>query len=169
MLLRTLWIFFRRRWLKKSALYETTKISMRVLPMDLDLLMHVNNGMYFSYMDFGRWNMIFSNGIYSFSRSRGWYSVVAGETIRFKRSLKLWDKFTIETRVQGNDDKYFYISQNFMCRGELMASGLVKVRFLKESGGTVPATLVVREFGEEPRIPGKIASDWQNFDLVHLP
>jgi YbgC/YbaW family acyl-CoA thioester hydrolase len=168
MLLRTLLIFLRRKYLKKSSIYERTSISMRVLPVDLDLLRHVNNGMYFSYMDFGRWNMIFSSGIYDFSRSRKWYSVVAGETIRFRKSLKLWDKFTIETQVLGNDEKYFYISQVFLHKGEVMATAMVKVRFLKMSGGTVPALQVIREFGGEEKSPGNISLDWQNFDSNHL-
>lgn len=168
MLLRTLWLMLIRKYLKKSSIYEKTSFEMRVLPVDLDLLMHVNNGMYFSYMDFGRWNMIFSNGIYDLARSRGWYSVVAGETIRFKRSLKLWDKFSIETEVLGNDEKYFFISQNFFLKGELMATGLVKVRFLKLTGGTVNATDVLKEFGAESKDSGSLSGDWDGFDSQFL-
>ncbi len=141
---------------------------MRVLPVDLDLLMHVNNGVYFSYMDFGRWNMIFRNRAFEISREKGWYSVVAGETIKFRRSLKLWDKFTIKTQTVGHDDKYFFIRQSFFCKGQEMATGLVKVRFLKRSGGTVPIEEVLREFNlEEKRFP-ELSGDWALMENRYL-
>ena len=41
-------------------------------------------------------------------------SVVAGEAIKFKRSLKLWDKFTIHTKVIGHDEKNFLITQKWI-------------------------------------------------------
>jgi acyl-CoA thioesterase FadM len=107
MLLRTILIFLRKNRLAKASFGDRTVISMRVLPTDLDVLWHVNNGVYFSFMDFGRWDAIFRNGAYDEARARGWYSVVAGETIKFKRSLKLWDRFELETAIRGHDERYF--------------------------------------------------------------
>jgi len=120
-----------------AGIHEVTEYTMRVLPTDLDLLMHVNNGIYLSLMDFGRWSMVFRNGVYQACKKNGWYAVVAGETIKFKKSLELWDKFTLRTQIVGHDEKNFYIQQKFICRGKLMATGLVKVRFLKKKGGMV--------------------------------
>lgn len=145
MMFRTIWMFLAKRFLSKTQFNQITEHTMRVLPTDLDLLWHVNNGVYFSLMDFGRWDMIFRNGVYDKCKSLDWYSVVAGETIKFRRSLKLWDKFQIQTQVIGHDDKNFFIQQKFICKNELMATGLVKVRFLKLKGGTVPAEEVLRE------------------------
>ena len=146
MILRTILMFLKKPFMPKAAFDEVTEVSMRVLPTDLDILWHVNNGMYFSYFDFGRWSMIFRNGIYDLSMKKGWYSVVAGETIRFRRSLKLWDKFTITTKVLGHDEKAFFIQQKITCKGELMATGLIKVRFLARKGGTIPTADVLKEF-----------------------
>ena len=137
MIWRTLWIFITKRFMQKSHISDVTEYSMRVLPTDLDLLMHVNNGIYFSLMDFGRWDMVFRNGVYDACYKKGWYAVVAGETIKFKKSLQLWDKFTLQTHIVGHDEKNFFVQQKFICKGQLMATGLVKVRFLKKSGGTV--------------------------------
>lgn len=145
MLLRTLLMFLKKPFMKKTLVSDTTEVSMRVLPFDLDMLWHVNNGVYFSFLDFGRWSAIFSNGIYDMSMKKGWYSVVAGETIKFRRSLKLWDKFTITTKIMGHDDKSFFISQKIHCKGELMATAIIKVRFLKRSGGTLTTKEVLTE------------------------
>jgi len=169
MILRTLLIFLRKRFLEKASFGEKTTISMRVLPTDLDLLWHVNNGVYFSYMDFGRWDSIFRNGVYDLARERGWYSVVAGETIKFKRSLKLWDRFELETLIKGYDDKYFYIQQRFLKKGELMATGLVKVRFLSKSGGNVSVKDVLDLF-KDHKIEGahELGKDWFGLETKHL-
>ncbi len=137
MMFRTLWIFLAKRFKKNSEIGEMTEYTMRVLPTDLDLYMHMNNGVYFSLMDFGRWDMVFRNGTYDACNKKGWYAVVAGETIKFKKSLELWDKFTLQTQIVGHDEKNFFIQQKFICKGQLMATGLVKVRFLKRKGGTV--------------------------------
>lgn len=169
MFLRTLLIFLKKPFLAKINFGEKTVISMRVLPTDIDLLWHVNNGVYFSLMDFGRWDAIFRNGAYDKSRSNGWYSVVAGETIKFKKSLKLWEKFDLETDIKGYDDKYFYIQQRFLRSGELMATGMVKVRFLKDKGGTVSTKEVLDVMGNHS-LGGTpdLSNDWFGLESKHL-
>lgn len=143
---------------------------MRVLPTDLDFLWHVNNGVYFSFMDFGRWDMIFRNGVFDAATKNGWYSVVAGETIKFKKSLELWDKFQIETQVIGHDDKVFFIQQKFLKKGELMASGLVKVRFLKRKGGTVSTREVLDLFKgiDLKNSASELSNEWFHLESKYL-
>lgn len=168
MLLRTLWVFLTRGQLPKAATFEETEIRMRVLPVDLDLLMHVNNGVYFSFMDFGRWDMIFRNGSYDVAKKNGWYSVVAGEAIKFKRSLKLWDRFTLKTKIVGHDDKYFFIEQKFVMNNQEMAKGLVKVRFLKRSGGTVSVDEVLKALNVGENHARELSLDWAQLELKYL-
>lgn len=168
MILRTLWVFFLRKTLSKASAFDETEIQMRVLPVDLDLLMHVNNGVYFSYMDFGRWDMIFRNGSYDLAKNKDWYSVVAGETIRFKRSLQLWDKFTLKTKIIGHDDKYFFIEQTFLLKDKEMARGMVKIRFLKKSGGTVDVSEVLAGLNlAEKKVP-ELSQDWASLEKKYL-
>ncbi len=169
MIWRTLWIFFTKRFFKKTNINEVTEYTMRVLPTDLDLLFHVNNGIYFSLMDFGRWNMSFRNGFYDACAKRGWYGVVAGETIKFKKSLKLWDKFTLQTQMVSHDEKNIFVQQKFICRGELMATGLVRIRILYKKGGTVPT----KELFDEINVPFEnkshgLSGEWQALESKYL-
>ena len=169
MIWRTIWIFLTKRFFKKAELNEVTEYTMRVLPTDLDLLFHVNNGIYFSLMDFGRWDMIFRNGVYDACMKRGWYSVVAGETIKFKKSLKLWDKFTLQTQLVSHDDKNIFIQQKFICRGELMATGLVRVRVLKRSGGTVLTDEIFKEINSSFEVKTtELGEEWQALESKYL-
>lgn len=170
MILRTMLIFLKKRFLPKARFADKTIVTMRVLPTDLDFLWHMNNGVYFSFMDFGRWDMIFRNGVFDASMKNGWYSVVAGETIKFKKSLELWDKFQIETKIQGYDEKYFFIQQKFLRKGELMATGLVKVRFLKRKGGTVSTREVMDLFQDQElqNNASELSSDWFGIETKYL-
>lgn len=166
---RFFYILIKKRFLPKASCREKTIYEMRVLPTDLDILMHVNNGVYFSFMDFGRWDMIFRNGVYDYAKKMGWYSVVAAETIRFRRSLTLWNKFRIESQIMGADDKNFFIRQEFYLKKELMATGLVKIRFLKKSGGGVSPQEVMKAFGDTvPDVSLDLASDWAEMERKYL-
>lgn len=153
----------------KSKLGDVTEISMRVLPTDLDFLLHVNNGVYFSFMDFGRMDMIYRNGLFELARKKGIYGVVAGETIKFRRSLKLWDKFTIQTETLGHDERCFFIRQKIISKGELMSTGLVKIRFLRKSGGTVPISEILAEYTNLPENKIQTLGDeWYGIESKYL-
>jgi len=168
MILRTLWVFLRKNSKEKVSFLDETEYTMRVLPTDLDVLMHVNNGVYFSFMDFGRWDMIFRNGAYDLAKKNKWYTVVAGETIKFKRSLKLWDKFTLKTKMIGHDEKYFFVEQTFLHKNQEMARALVKIRFLKRQGGTLGVQEVLRAFKLEEKISSELSQDWALLESRYL-
>lgn len=169
MMFRTLLIFLKKRFMKPSGINDVTEYTMRVLPTDLDLYMHVNNGVYFSLMDFGRWDMVFRNGVYDACNKKGWYAVVAGETIKFKKSLELWDKFTLKTQIVGHDEKYFFIQQKFICKDQLMATGMVKVRFLKRKGGTVsPAEIFEALNLQIDNQATELGSEWLALESKYL-
>jgi YbgC/YbaW family acyl-CoA thioester hydrolase len=169
MILRHILWFFKKFTDSKIELKEASSIQMRVLPTDLDFLWHVNNGVYFSFMDFGRMNMIFRNGIFDLAQKNGWYGVVASETMKFKRSLQLWDKFTLQTQMTGYDDKYFYITQKFILKDTVVAQGLVKIRFLSKKGGGVSTQEIIKATGEslENHSP-ELGDAWSKIESQYL-
>ena len=134
-------LFMARRRPTVGGLDETT-LAFRVWPTDVDILMHMNNGRYLTLMDLGRADSIIRSGVYARLRERGWYTVVASETIRFRESLALFAKFELRTRLLGWDDKSFFLKQLFLVRGRVVAIGIVRIRFLRKSGGTLLAAEV---------------------------
>lgn len=123
------------------ALYDVCRTPFRVWLTDLDLLRHMNNGKYFSLQDLGRTDYMIRLGIAKTLKNNGWYPVVAAETLQFKRSLHLFQKFDLTTQVLCWNEKYFILEQRFVRRtkngDEVTAYGLIKARFLKVTGGTV--------------------------------
>lgn len=122
------------------------------LPTDLDINRHMNNGVYFSIMDVARFDMLVRNGVWKMMLDKGWYPVVASETITFRKSLGLWQRFTIESCLVGHDDKAVYMEQRFVRPGangepEIYATGFIRARFLRRAGGTVPMSEIVEALG----------------------
>jgi len=128
----------------------------RVGPTDLDILGHVNNGKYFSLMDLARVDLIGRAGLLPHLRRRGWVPVVVAETIQLRRSLSLFQAFVIHTRVLGWDDKAFVLDQHFERGHEVIASAIIRTRFVSRRGGTVPPREVLGLLdlpGESPALP----------------
>src|SRR5690349_11200710 len=108
-----------------------------VMPTDLDVLRHMNNGIYLSLQDLARVDYMIRSESMPIVEQNGWYPVVTAETIQFKKSLQLFDEFTIETQVLGWTEKHFILEHVFKKHGQTVAFGLITARFLKKSGGTV--------------------------------
>lgn len=133
---------------KKIDLFDACDTEFRVAPSDLDVNMHMNNGVYLSLMDLGRVDMMIRAGIFKKLMKNGYYPVVASESIRFKKSLEPFQKFTMITQIDSIDEKDFYIGQKFYVKGTLYAEGFIKGRF-KQRGrkGSVPTPELFESMG----------------------
>lgn len=153
---RFLWVLLFSRFRKKTPLLEETSIQFRVLPTDIDILFHMNNGRYFSFMDLARMDFAIRCGTYQVTSKNKIYPVVASEMIRFKKSIKLFRAFKVSTQLIGWDEKFIYLAQHFKCAHEEYALGLVKVRFLKAEGKPVSPKEILNLLGlnnmESPRM-----------------
>lgn len=132
-----------------------------VWPPDLDVLFHVNNGVYLSMLDVARVDLMLRSGMAKVLRRRGFYPVVAAQTIRFRRSLQLFQVFYVETKVLGWDEKAVIVQHHFLRRGELVAEAVVRARFLKRKGGTVSSAELMAAIGHagvSPDLPAWIAA-----------
>ncbi|KRE79575.1 acyl-CoA thioesterase [Arthrobacter sp. Soil763] len=149
LLLRTLLLLFRSARRSPLSIWETSSLPLRVLPTDIDIAMHVNNGMYLSLMDLGRFDLMARSGTWKSIRRRGWTPVVAGETIAFRRSLQLWQQYTIETKIIGLDEKAIYFEQRMVVDGEIYARAYIATR-LVHKGRPVSQEEIILEFGAPP-------------------
>jgi len=149
-LLRLLSVIWRARRAAALDPMEVGRIRFRVLPTDLDVQGHMNNGVYLSMMDLGRMDLMVRSGVWRELSARGYYPVVASSTITYRRSLDPWQSYELETRIVGLDDIAGYVEQRFVRDGEICARGIIKARFLKKSGGIVPIPELAELFGLDP-------------------
>jgi len=149
LLLRTLVLLFTSSRRSPLSIWDTASLPLKVLPTDIDIAMHVNNGMYFSLMDLGRFDLMARSGTWKAMRRRGWSPVAAGETIAFRRSLHLWQRYTIETKIIGLDEKAIYFEQRMVADGEIYARAFIATRLVSK-GSPVSQEDILREFGAPP-------------------
>lgn len=116
----------------------------RVWLSDIDELRHMNNSVYLQLMDHSRLDLMLRSGAWPLMRAAGVYPVVTTQTITYRQSLELGERFTIETRIAGYDERAVYIEQRFIRGGEVTARAFVAGRFLRVRGGVVPTA----ELGE---------------------
>jgi acyl-CoA thioesterase FadM len=136
-------------------------LRMRVWPNDLDLNMHVNSGRYLSFMDVSRVDLLVRMRIFRRVIKRGWRPINGGTMISFRKSLLLWERFTVRSRIVCWDDKWLYFEhiverQNGDLAAIANARGLLRGR----EGNVAPAQLL--EFAgldqpESPPMPESIA------------
>ena len=137
MIFRTIFFMLRGRRGPRLHVHDVARTRLRVWPSDLDILGHMNNGVYLSIMDLGRMDLLVRSGVWAEFTRRGFYPVVASETITFRKSLQPWQRFDLETRIVGYDAKAVYVEQRFVVDGEVFARAFLRGRFLKKSGGVV--------------------------------
>jgi acyl-CoA thioesterase FadM len=147
---RTLLQSVRGRFRSPLGVWDVASTPFRVLPTDLDLLKHMNNGVYLSVLDLARVDLLQRSGLYRSFMSRGWYPVVVAETISFRRSLELWERYTVETRLLGYDAKAAFVEQRFVVDGEICARAYIRARFLKRAGGVVTVAEMEALSGSAP-------------------
>ncbi len=157
LLWRTLFVLARaRRRLRREGPIDPTTVGLtriRVLPTDIDLLRHLNNGRYLSLFDLGRWDLLTRTGLLAAMTRQRWYAVVAAETITFRRSLELWQRFDLETRLIGHDDRAVYLEHRALVEGEVYARAIIRARILRRSGGTVPHDELFAAVGRPEGLP----------------
>lgn len=140
----------------------------RVMPSDLDLLRHMNNGKYLSILDLARADLVIRSGSFARMQKHGFFPVVATEMIQFKKSLRLFDAFQVETRVLGWDTKAFVLQHRFLRAGEAVAMAIVWTCFVKRSGVTVDSCDVLAAAGYKGPdcAPPSWAKQWSDLRKV---
>ena len=146
--LRLVWALLSYRRRGSLSVWDLGTRSFRIWPSDLDIFNHLNNGKYGSLMDLSRFDLLLRSGAWKQLRKNRWYPVVVAETITFRKSLALWQKFEMEARIEGWDTEAFFVLQRFVVSGEIYAEAWVRIRFLQNPRGIVTPEMIFETFGK---------------------
>lgn len=169
MVLRLLVLGVRTRFGRRVAALGPCRTPFRVLPTDLDLLGHMNNGVYFSIFDLARVDLMTRSGLLGKFREQGWYPVVTAETASFRRSLNPFRRFDVHTRIVGWDERHLYLEHRAVSGGRLTTTALIQARFLSRSGERItPQQLIdlLEEPPDRPELPDWVAQ-WSAASYEH--
>ncbi|MFC6154940.1 thioesterase family protein [Nocardioides yefusunii] len=141
----------------KVSFFDRTEMTFRVWPTDLDTAGHVNNAKYVAMLDLGRIDLWFRSGFWQKISTDGGFAVVSSQSIRYRRSLKAFEKFTLTSQVIGWDDKAFYYLHDFLVDGELSARAVVQSRAVRRGKG-VPIEETLAVLGDD--VPELELPEW---------
>jgi hypothetical protein len=121
--------------------------------------MHVNNGRYLTLADIGRMHWFARAGLMGVARQQKAFPVVGDAIAKFRRELKAFQSFEIDTRMIGWDHKWGFIEHRFIRDNRVL--GVVAIRgVFKGPNGPVDPNVFLAALSHStpsPQLP-----DWTN-------
>ena len=98
----------------EDDLFKTHVCNGIVLPSDMDCMCHMNNSKYLREMDFGRVGALTEWGVRDAIKRCGGRTALSAVTIRYRRSLELFQRFSLRTRLLSWEEDALYLEQMFV-------------------------------------------------------
>ncbi|WP_114944761.1 thioesterase family protein [Microvirga calopogonii] len=142
-----------------DAVRDVSRLTYRVWPHDLDTSLHMNNGRYWTLMDLGRSDIMIRSGLWRPILRHGWVPVVGAGQIRFRRELRPFRPFTLETRILTWSDSHVVMEHRLVSTGRdgspiLNAIALVRAGIYdRRERGFVPVSRLLAEVGIQEKAP----------------
>ena len=120
---------------------------LRVLPNDIDINMHMNNGRYLTICDLTRVDIFIRTGLARTMIREKWIPVIAEHTMIYKKPLKLFQKYEVQTEVTDWDDRVFNMRHTFVVGDRVVSEG-TSVGLIVGKNGVVPPVDVMNTVAE---------------------
>jgi acyl-CoA thioesterase FadM len=124
--LRLLWTLLRAHFLRPLAFADTLSQYWRVLPNDIDINLHMNNGRYLTMVDLGLIEFFGRTGFLKALVKQGWQPMAGGVLISFRRDLRPLQGYELRFRWLCADERWNYMAFEFVRAGKVHAAGLMK-------------------------------------------
>ena len=117
---------------------------LRVLPNDIDINMHMNNGRYLTICDLTRVDMFIRTGLARTMLREKWMPVIAEHTMTYKKPLKLLQKYEVRLEITGWDERAFDMLHTFLVGNRIVAQGTSRGVIVGKNGVVAPADVMDR-------------------------
>ena len=164
--LRLVWVWVRAWFRPRMGMDDIGRLTFRVLPNDLDLNRHMNNGRYLTLLDLSMIDALTRSGFIKAVMSLGAMPMLGGSMITYRRQLKLFAKYHIDLKYLSSTPQWHVFSFTFVSStGAVAAKGLLKGGVVNRKG-LVPTADVWRRHaeltGEAVQVPPmpEVATNW---------
>lgn len=121
-------------------------------PWDLDLWAELNNGRTLTLYDLGRIPLAMRTGLGRVICRHGWGITVAGNSVRYRRRVRMFDRVEMVSRCIGWDARFFYMEQSMWRAGGCTSHMLLRSA-ITSAAGIVPPAEVLAAMGQPPESP----------------
>ena len=122
--------------------FDEDVLHLRVLPQDIDFNLHLNNARYLSAMDYARVHLLARGGVTGLILKQRLAPLVGAVWMTYRRSLPLWARYDLATRLACWDSRWFYFNQTFTGEKGLVAVAWVKGALQDKSGTVGPQRIM---------------------------
>uniref|UniRef100_UPI0039B94EB1 acyl-CoA thioesterase n=1 Tax=Albidovulum sp. TaxID=1872424 RepID=UPI0039B94EB1 len=129
-------------------------------PWDLDLWAELNNGRTLTLYDLGRIPLAMRTGLGRVIRRHGWGITVAGNSVRYRRRVRMFDRVEMVSRCIGWDARFFYMEQSMWRAGGCTSHMLLRLA-ITSPAGILPTAELLAAMGlpaESPELPGWVSA-----------
>ena len=124
--LRLMWTILRALFAPRLAVREPIEPKLRVLPNDLDINGHMNNGRYLALVDLALITLFIRSGFAKLCIQNKWRPMAGGSAAHYRRGLSLFESFTLRFTPVGWDEYWNYSRFEFLREGKVCAVGFTK-------------------------------------------
>lgn len=124
------------------GLFDTHVSWHRCWPWDLDPWVELNNGRTLTLYDLGRIPMAQRVGLVEVLRKHRWGITVAGNSTRYRRRVRAFDRYELRSRCLGWDARFIYIEHSMWLGTECANHCLIRSAFTDSNGIVAPARVV---------------------------
>jgi acyl-CoA thioesterase FadM len=138
--LRLLWTWLRARRKPRIAVTDAIELKFRVLPNDLDINLHMNNGRYLTIADLALIEFFVRSGFLRALLKNNWRPMLGAAIITFRKQLAPFARYTVRFQLVACDEYWSYMRSTFIREdGSIAAKGIVKGGAVGRDG-LVPVT-----------------------------
>jgi acyl-CoA thioesterase FadM len=131
-------------------------LTLRVLPNDIDINRHMNNGRYLTICDLSRVDLFLRTGLAQIMLKERWMPVISEHTMIYKKSLNLFEKYEVQMELVGWDEKAFHMVHTFLVGDRIAAQGTSKGVIVGKKGVVEPMLVMDKVI---QRLDRKLNSD----------
>jgi acyl-CoA thioesterase FadM len=132
--LRLLWTLLRAWRMPHMNISQVLERQLRVLPNDLDINMHMNNGRYLTVIDLLLIEFFVRTGYAKVLLQQGWKPMSGGSIITYRRGLQPFQSYTVRYRFAACDEIWNYMHFEFIAGGKVCAAGYMKGAAVSKQG-----------------------------------
>lgn len=145
--LRLCWVYLRALWKPPLDMLAPGELTLRVLPNDLDLNRHMNNGRFMTILDLAIVDLLVRTRFMRVVRHLGAHIIEGGALISFRQSLTPFAKYRLQLRYLGCNAHWHVFAFAFLNDKDAVAArGLVKGGAVRKGRGLLTAARIWREF-----------------------
>lgn len=133
--LRLIWTLLRAWRLPRIVPGDTITRTLRVLPNDIDINRHMNNGRYLTLVDLMLTEYFLRTGFLQVMIKAGWRPMSGGSFITYRKGLKPFERYNLSFKLDGADEAWNFMRCEFRrMDGTLCAVGYMKGTAVGRSG-----------------------------------